>query len=269
MTPSQGSGGLSGLVRPNVDTSSVAVDLEGKVAVVTGGGSGIGAAIVGRFASSGCRVVIIDQDETAASVVADETEGFVTVETCDVTSTSSIRAAVARAVGQAGEIDILVNSAGVARLAPAEDLDDEDWAATLAVNLTGTFTMCREVGQRMLQRGQGKIINMASQAASVALAEHAAYCATKFGVVGLTRVLALEWGGRGVTANTISPTVVLTPLGLDAWDNEKGITHQAEVPVGRFAVPEEIASMAAFLASDASDMINGADIVIDGGFSIR
>ena len=121
----------------------------------------------------------------------------------------------------------------------------------------------------MIDRGYGKIINLASQAASVALPEHVAYCASKFGVVGLTRVLALEWGGRGVTANTISPTVVLTPLGIDAWDNPKGEAHMAEIPVGRFAMPNEIAAVAAFLASGAADMINGADLVVDGGFTIR
>jgi NAD(P)-dependent dehydrogenase (short-subunit alcohol dehydrogenase family) len=121
----------------------------------------------------------------------------------------------------------------------------------------------------MLERGRGKIINMASQAASVALPEHVAYCASKFGVVGLTRVLALEWAGRGVTANTISPTVVLTPLGITAWDNPKGEAHRAEIPVGRFAMPEEVAAAAAFLASGAADMINGADLVLDGGFTIR
>jgi NAD(P)-dependent dehydrogenase (short-subunit alcohol dehydrogenase family) len=129
--------------------------------------------------------------------------------------------------------------------------------------------MCREVGARMLENGRGKIINLASQAATVALQDHVAYCASKFGVVGLTRVLALEWGGRGVTANTISPTVVLTPLGINAWDNPKGMAHLAEIPVGRFAMPEEIAATAAFLASGAADMINGADLVVDGGFTIR
>lgn len=259
----------AGLVRPQVDTSSVAVNLTGKTVVVTGGGSGIGAAIAACLASSGARVVIMDRDVQAANSVAASIEGSVAVIRCDVTSTTSIKEAVEAATKELGGIDILVNSAGIARLAVAEDLDDQAWAATLAVNLTGTFTMCREVGKVMLQRGRGKIINLASQAASVALPEHAAYGASKHGVVGLTQVLALEWAGRGVTANTISPTVVLTPLGLDAWNNEKGLAHQAEIPVGRFAAPEEIATIAAFLASDVSDMINGADIKVDGGFTIR
>ncbi|MCW2810805.1 MAG: D-threitol dehydrogenase, partial [Friedmanniella sp.] len=177
--------------------------------------------------------------------------------------------AVAAVVALTGRVDVLVNSAGVAILAPAEDLTDDQWSTTLAVNLTGTYLVCREVGRQMLTQGSGKVINLASQAATVAIAEHVAYCASKFGVVGMTKVLALEWAGRGVTANTISPTVVLTPLGITAWDNPKGEAHMAEIPVGRFAMPEEVAAVALFLASGAADMINGADIVLDGGFTIR
>ena len=252
-----------------VDTSDVVVRLEGKVAVVTGGGSGIGAAIAERFVASGAVVVVADRDEGAAAEVAGrlgESAGWVG---CDVTAPGSVKAAVEEVVGRHGRIDILVNSAGVALLAPVDELTDDHWDRTLAVNLTGTFLMSREVGRVMLEAGRGRIINLASQAATVALAEHAAYCASKAGVLGLTRVLALEWGGRGVTVNTISPTVVLTPLGLTAWDNPKGEAHRAEIPRGRFAMPEEIAAVAAFLASSAADMINGADIVVDGGFTIR
>ena len=254
---------------PVVDTSDVVVRLDGKVGVVTGGGSGIGTAIAERFVGSGAAVVVLDRDEDAAARVAERLGERASWVGCDVTSSRSVAVAVESVVARHGQIDILVNSAGVALLAPAEDLADDQWDTTMAVNLSGTYRMCREVGRVMLEAGRGRIINLASQAATVALADHAAYCASKSGVLGLTRVLALEWGGRGVTVNAISPTVVLTPLGLTAWDNPKGEAHRAEIPRGRFAMPEEIAAVAAFLASSAADMINGADIVVDGGFTIR
>jgi D-threitol dehydrogenase (NAD+) len=177
--------------------------------------------------------------------------------------------AVSQVHGRFGRIDILVNCAGVVILAPAEDLTAQAWNTTLAVNLTGAFHMCQHVGRIMLDQGSGKVINLASQAASVALLSHAAYCASKFGLVGLTKVLASEWAGRGVTANTISPTVVLTDLGRKAWAGEKGERLKAQIPTGRFADPDEIAAAAVYLASNAADMVNGADLVVDGGYTIR
>jgi len=154
-------------------------------------------------------------------------------------------------------------------LASAEELSEQAWDITLDVNAKGTFLASQAFGRSMLQRGQGKIINMASQAASVGLEQHAAYCASKGAVLGLTRVLAIEWAGRGVTVNAISPTVVLTPLGRKAWDGPQGEAMRALIPVGRFAEPEEVAALAVFLASDGANMINGADVVVDGGFTVR
>lgn len=257
------------LTTPTVDVTDLSVRLTGQVAVVTGGGSGIGLAIATAYAGFGAQVVLVDQNRSAAQAAADRIGGSALAVACDVSDPQSVRESVALIHRQVTAVDILVNCAGIAELGPAETLTADRWDRTVAVNLTGTFLMCQAVGQGMLDRGRGKIINLASQAASVALPDHVAYCATKFGVIGLTRVLALEWAGRGVTANTISPTVVLTPLGLSAWDNPAGQAHLEQIPVGRFAVPEEIAAVAAFLASHASDMINGADLVVDGGFTIR
>ena len=243
-------------------TVDLSFSLDGKVAVITGGASGIGAAIASAYAAKGAKVVILD-----LTVPSDR--GDVAAFACDVTDQASVVAAVDQVMQLHGRIDVLVNSAGVVQLAPAEELSLSAWNATLAVNLTGAFLLCQTVGRIMLEQRHGKVINLASQAASVALLAHAAYCASKFGLVGLTKVLASEWAGRGVTANTISPTVVLTDLGRKAWEGPKGDRLKEEIPTGRFAYPEEIAAAAVFLASDAADMINGADLLVDGGYTIR
>lgn len=243
--------------------------LQSKVALVTGGGSGIGAAITEMFAAQGAQVAVVDLDGEAATRQATSVGAAASAYTCDVSRPESVTAAVDSVMATYGRIDILVNSAGVVMLAPAEDLELSAWTTTLSVNLTGTFLMSQTVGRHMLQAGHGRIVNLASQAGSVALDQHAAYCASKFAVIGLTKVLASEWAGRGVTANTISPTVVLTELGRKAWDGPKGDALKQLIPRGRFARPDEIAAAAVFLASDAADMVNGADLLVDGGYTIR
>ena len=242
--------------------------LAGKVAIVTGGASGIGAAIVEAYARKGATVVILDRALEAAQRGVAEGKASAAIA-CDVTDAVSVADAVIAVTTDFETIDILVNSAGVAVLAPAEDLALDAWDLTMAVNLRGAFLMSQHAGRVMLDQGYGTIISIASQAATVALTDHVAYCASKFGLVGMTKVLALEWAGRGVTANTISPTVVLTELGRTAWDNPAGEALKTQIPTGRFALPEEIAAAAVFLASDAAAMINGADLLVDGGYTIR
>jgi NAD(P)-dependent dehydrogenase (short-subunit alcohol dehydrogenase family) len=243
--------------------------LDGKVALVTGGASGIGAAIVDTFVAKGARVAVVDLDGDAAAKKAAEHGGHAAGFACDVTDPSAVDAAVDAVLAEYGHIDILVNSAGVAILAPAEDLTVSAFDTTIRINLKGTFLVCQAVGRHLLAQGSGKIINLASQAATVALDQHVAYCASKFGVVGLSKVLASEWAPRGVTVNTVSPTVVLTDLGRKAWEGPKGDALKAQIPTGRFALPEEVAATALFLASDAADMVNGADLLVDGGYTIR
>jgi NAD(P)-dependent dehydrogenase (short-subunit alcohol dehydrogenase family) len=243
--------------------------LTGKIAVVTGGASGIGKSISETFASKGVTVAVADLQKDAAQEIASRIGNGSTAHVCDVTSIDSIKSAVAEIITTHGHIDILINSAGIVALAPAEELEKSAWDLTMNVNLSGTFFMSQNVGKHMLSRGKGKIINLASQAASIALDDHVAYCASKFGVLGITKVLASEWAGRGVNVNSISPTVVLTDLGKKAWDGPKGDALKKLIPTGRFAEPEEIAAAAVFLASDGANMINGADLIVDGGYTIR
>jgi NAD(P)-dependent dehydrogenase (short-subunit alcohol dehydrogenase family) len=251
-------------------TSQVGYDfsLANKVAVVTGGGSGIGAAIVDAYAAKGATVAVLDLAIDAAQRKVSEGTAAAAFS-CDVTSEQSVVAAIGAVSAAFGRIDVLVNSAGIALMGPAEELPVVSWDLTMAVNLRGAFLVSQHVGRIMLAQGSGTVISLASQAATVALPGHLAYCASKSGLVGLTKVLALEWAGRGVTANTISPTVVMTPLAKEVWDNPEGEALKAQIPTGRFALPEEIAAVAVFLASDAAKMINGADVLVDGGYTIR
>jgi NAD(P)-dependent dehydrogenase (short-subunit alcohol dehydrogenase family) len=243
--------------------------LAGRVALVTGAASGIGAAISAAFAAKGARVALVDLNREAADARAGglaDARGY----GCNVADAGSVEAAVAAVKGDFGGIDILVNSAGIGLLAPAEAMSDDVWRRTIDVNLTGTFLMARSVGRVMIAAGRGgRIINLASQAGTVAIEEHVAYCASKFGVIGVTRTLALEWGQHGITVNSISPTVVLTDLGRTAWAGAKGEAMKTKIPSGRFAEPDEIAAAAVFLASEEAAMVNGADLLVDGGYTVR
>lgn len=244
--------------------------LADKVILVTGAGSGIGAAIAAAVAGKGATVAAVDLAADRARATADAIGHESDAWGADVSDPEVVQRTVSAIAERYGRIDVLINCAGVALLAPAEDLPAEQWDTTMRVNLTGSFLMSQAVGRAMIEHGSGgRIITLASQAASVGLPEHVAYCASKAGLLGMTRTLALEWGRHGITVNTISPTVVLTDLGRKAWDNPKGEAHKKEIPVGRFAEPDEIAAAAVFLASDASAMINGTDLVVDGGFTIR
>ena len=243
--------------------------LDKKVAVVTGGASGIGRDISLTFGAKGARVAVLDIQAAAAAEVAAASGTGSRAFLCDVSEAGSVVGAIDDVVGHFGRIDVLVNCAGVALIEPAEDLSVETWDATLGINLRDAFLVCQQVGRHMLSAGAGRVINIASQAASVGLEGHLAYCASKAGLIGLTRALAVEWGGRGISVNAISPTVVLTDLGRNVWAGEKGEAFKKLIPSGRFAYPCEIAAVALFLASDAAAMINGADIPVDGGYTAR
>lgn len=244
--------------------------LEGKVAMITGGAAGIGYAIASRFISQGCRVVLLDRSESVRDVARQlGPVSQVLGVRADVTSSPEVEQSIGETLRHFGALDILVNSAGIVMLDPAEALSEVAWNSTLAVNLTGVFLMSQIAGRHFLQQKGGAIINLASQAGVVALPGHLAYCASKAGVIGLTQVLALEWGPHNVRVNAISPTVVLTELGRKAWSGAVAEEMLQKIPLRRFAQPEDVAAAALYLASDAANMITGTNLVIDGGYTIQ
>ncbi len=244
--------------------------LQGKVAVVTGAAQGIGRAIAELFAEKGADIVLVDLHEPkeTESVVKGFGRKALSI-TVDLTKAESIKSVVEGSLKAFGRIDILSNTAGVVHLDDAENISEKAWDITMAVNLKAVFLLSQAVGREMIHSGGGKIINMASQASVVALDNHVAYCASKAAVVAVTKNLALEWGQFNINVNAISPTVVLTELGKKAWAGEVGENMKKLIPGGRFGVPEEIAAIALFLASDAANLITGENLVVDGGYTIK
>jgi len=244
-----------------------AYDLSGQVALVTGGARGIGHSIATLLSEQGARVVLIDSNPDVAEIAAGLCDGGIGLA-LDVRDAAAVAASVARIIGTTGRIDILVNNVGVGVIAPALDTTAEIWDLNHSVNLRAAFLFSREVGRHMIGRGYGRIVSMASQAALVALEDHVAYGASKAGLIGMSKVLALEWGPKGVTSNTISPTVINTPMGKMTWVGERGDRFRAKIPVRRFGESEEVAHAVLYLVSAAAGMINGENIVIDGGYTI-
>jgi len=256
----------------NVKQNDFESSLSGKVSIITGAARGIGRAIAELFAERDSRLVLVDLLEDELSRFSEElVQGGTRALSLpyDVTDGGNAERIVRTTMEEFGAIDVLVNCAGIAELEPAEDLSEEAWEKTMSVNLKAPFLLSRAAGKEMIDADGGKIVNIASQAAVVGMERHAAYCASKAGLVGLTKVLAVEWGRYGIRVNSVSPTVVLTELGKEAWKGEKGEKMRGEIPAGRFAQPEEVAAGVAFLASDQADMINGENLVIDGGYTVH
>ncbi len=248
-----------------------AFDLTGKTAIVTGGAAGIGLAIARLFASRGANQVLVDVNPSVSAVAAGLPGGAArhAAVVADVTDAKAIDGIVSTAVSRFGGLDILVNNAGIVLLEKAEALSEADWDRTMAVNLKGPFLLAKAVGKVMISRKSGRIVNIASQAGFIALDRHVAYCTSKAAIVGMTKVLAIEWAQHGITVNAVSPTVVVTELGKKAWAGEVGEAMKKKIPVGRFAQPEEIAAAVLYLISGVSGMINGENLLIDGGYTIQ
>ena len=242
-------------------------DFSDAVVVVTGAAAGIGRQVAEQFAAAGARLALIDRAESIVNVASNlgaAHRGWV----ADISDPGSVSKAAGEILSQFAHVDVLVNNAGIGPLAPAEDFPLETWDKTMAVNLRGAFLVARAFAPGMLARGQGRIVNLASQAAVIGIEGHVAYCASKAGVIGMTNCMALEWGPRGVTVNAISPTVVETELGLTGWAGEKGERARAAIPTRRFAKPAEIACAIMYVASREAAMVNGANLLIDGGYTI-
>jgi len=245
------------------------MELEGKVALVTGGGQGIGKAIVLALAKKGASVVIADIDLESADKVADEAGKFskAVAKKADVSSETDVKRLVKETLEEFGRIDILVNNAGIDLKLPTEEVTVEQWQRVMDINLKGAFLCAQAVGKEMIKNRSGKIINIASVAGHSPVPRMAAYNASKAGVLLLTKTLAVEWAQYNINVNSISPGVTETSLlSRLRMENPEAIkAREKRIPLGRVAQPEDIAQVAIFLASSASDNITGEDIKSDGG----
>ena len=241
--------------------------LDGKTAVITGGERGLGFAIAKLFYAKGAKIALFDISDNVATAAAELGPDVIWFKV-DVTKSPEIDAALEKVVENFGEINILCNIAGIGQTTPAEDVPEDELDKVIDVNFKGTFLMAQRVGRLMIaaQKG-GKIVNMSSNAGNIGLAGHSVYGPTKAAVTNLTKVLAVEWGKYWINVNTISPTVTWSPMAEEFWGGAKGEEYLDRQPLHRFAQPEEVAACALFLASDASNMITGSNLYIDGGYA--
>src|SRR5512136_249147 len=248
--------------------------VDDQIAIVTGSGSGMGRAFAQALAGAGADVVITELPgreslaaETAALVQAQGRRALTL--SLDVTQVASIRAMVEKVVTEWGQIDILINNAGMNIRKWAVDVTEQDWDTVVNTDLRGAFFCAQLVGKHMIQRGKGgRIINTASQVGLVGYTERVAYCAAKAGVINMTRVLAIEWAQHGITVNAIAPTFVNTPLVAALLTSEE-IRQEVlnRIPLGRLAEPEDIVGAVLYLASPAAAMVTGHTLVVDGGWT--
>ncbi len=249
-------------------------ELNGQVALVTGAARGLGRAISLALAHAGADVALGLRDVNADAGLAAEIRKMgrkAMPLQMDVSKMEQIFRAVDDTVRQFGRIDILVNNAGIAPENPAEKVSEEDFDATLAVNLKGTFFASQAAGRVMIERHSGKIINMSSQAGFAALPTESIYCMTKAAIAHLTKCLAVEWGKHGITVNAVAPTFIRTPGTEDYLSDPRHLVDTVEriAALHRIGEPMEVAGAVVFLASPAASLITGETILIDGGWTAR
>ena len=247
--------------------------LDGKVALVTGAGGGIGSAVAAAYAEAGADCIVAEQPDRMADLdpVCEAIRGHgrrAEPLPLQLPDAASIDEHVREAMAVMGRIDILVNNAGVNRPKDAFDVTEDDWDLVLGVNLKGLFFLSQQVGRHMRDAGGGKVINMASIMGVVGYYQRAAYCSSKAAVVNLTRVLAIEWAPFKINVNAIGPTFVVTPLTQPYFDDpQKSEELVSRIPWGRAGQPEDIVGAAVFLASDAAELITGHTMLVDGGWT--
>lgn len=239
-----------------------------KVAVVTGAAQGIGRAVAERLAATGHRVALLDVNADAVEALARELPGSLAVR-CDVADVASVEACAQRIAGEWGHVDILINNAGISpshggRSLPVEETDLDEWHRVIAVNLTGTFLMCRSLLPIMKPRGWGRIVNFSSQGGRTrSRLSGAHYGATKAGVIGFTRVLAGQVGAHGITANCIAPGRIVTPQSESFGDKS---TYVDDIPAGRLGETDDIVAGVEYLISDRASFVTGTVLDVNGGF---
>jgi NAD(P)-dependent dehydrogenase (short-subunit alcohol dehydrogenase family) len=238
-------------------------DLSDRVAIVTGGTRGIGLAIARGLKESGATVVITDIVDRGID------EGLYFIR-CDLRKPEEITGMVKKVVDRYQRIDILVNNAAIGLRKPVIETAIEEWEEVLCINVTGTFLTCKEVGKVMMHQKRGRIINIGSNYGSIGISSFSAYCVSKAAVIHLSRVLAVEWARDGIRVNTISPSATRTERTRDRLDDPALRAHYEHIfPVGRVLETEDLVGAAIFLASDASDMVTGHNLNVDGGYLSR
>ena len=248
--------------------------IDGKVALVTGGARGLGRTMAGALAEAGADVAITGRTlapcEKTASEISAATGRRCRAYRADVTSASDVEQLAAAVESDLGRIDILVNNAGTNIRGPIEQLTEADWDTVVDTNLKGPFLCARAIGPRMVSRGWGRVINLGSVLGVIALAGRAPYASSKAGIINLTRVLALEWAGTGVTANAICPGAFGTEMNRQLLEDPvKYQEFVKRIPMGRWGEPDELAGAVVFLASDASTYVTGSALFVDGGWTAR